>query len=217
MEIKHVYDLSVTVRTNMPVWPTNPFPSITPVGIHARDGYNLESYSSLTHTGTHVDAPYHMLEDGETVERLETDRLIGDCFCISVQPEGNEITSEDLSKKWKDDFDGKILLINTGWSAKRSFRRLFLYDFPGLSIDGGEFLVSHGIRTVGIDTLGIEPFGHKEFEVHRELMKHDMVIIEDLAGLEQLIDGKRYLLVAAPIKLENSSGAMARVFALDIY
>ncbi len=217
MQLKHVFDLSATLRTNMPTWPTNPLPVITPVAIEARDGYNVENYSSMTHAGTHVDAPYHMLEDGRTVDRIEPESLVGDCFCITVVPEGREITAEMLSAKWKSEFDGAMLLINTGWSAKRSFRRAFLYDFPALSVDASEFLVRHRVKTVGIDALGIEPYDHSGFEVHRILMKHNIVIIEDLSGLGQLIEGKRYLLVAAPLKIEGASGAMARVFALDMY
>ena len=217
MQLKHVFDLSVTVWTQMPTWPTNPFPMITPVDIAARDGYNIESYSSLTHAGTHVDAPYHMLEEGATVDNLGLDRLVGDCFCIDVHPSGREITGDMLGQKWREEYDGSILLISTGWSARRAFRRDFLYDFPGLSLDAAEFLVSHKVRTVGIDTLGIEPYDHKDFEVHRLLMKHETVIIEDLAGLSQLVEGNRYLLVAAPLKLKDASGAMARVFALDVY
>ena len=57
MRIAKIYDLTATIKTHMPIWPTSPLPVITPVGIAARDGYNVESYSSLTHTGTHIDAP----------------------------------------------------------------------------------------------------------------------------------------------------------------
>ncbi len=217
MDIKHVFDLTATISTNMPVWPTSILPAVKPFAIEARDGYNMEEYSSLTHTATHVDAPFHMLEDGTSVDKLSLDRLVGDCFSLSVQPEGREITSSLLSAKWNDEFDGNMLLVNTGWSARRSFRRSFLYDFPGLSMDAAEFLISHRIRSVGIDTLGIEPYDHTGFEVHRLLMKHEMVIIEDMAGLSQLVEGKRYLLVAAPLKIADASGAMARVLALDVY
>lgn len=217
MEIKHVFDLSATIRTNMPVWPTNPLPAVTPVGIKARDGYNVESYSSLTHSGTHVDAPYHMLEEGLTVDSLELDRLVGECYCINIVPDGKEITAEVMASAWKEEYDGRMLLINTGWSARRSFSRTFLYDFPGLSLDAASFIVSHGVRTVGIDTLSIEPYEHSGFEVHQMLMGKDIVIIEDMAGLGQLMEGRKYLLVAAPLKIGGGSGAMARVLALDVY
>ena len=110
MEIKKIFDLSVTLKTHMPLWPTNPLLSIAPIGIAARDGYNVESYSSVTHTGTHIDAPYHMIENMTTVDELPLGQLVGEGYMIKPKLDGTEITLKQLESKWNEDFSGKILL-----------------------------------------------------------------------------------------------------------
>lgn len=216
MKVKRIYDLSAPLKTHMPVWPTSPLPVISPVGIAARDGYNVESLSFLTHTGTHIDAPYHFIENGVTVDRIPLETLISQGYCIRPNISGVEITRSELERKWKSEYDGKTLLIHTGWSKKRSFTREFLYNFPGLSDDAAEFILERGTKVVGIDTLGIEPFSHTDFRVHKKLLSRGVVFIEDLWGLEQLSEGVPYLVVALPVKIEGASGAMARVVALEV-
>ncbi len=217
MEVRGIYDLSVTLKTYMPVWPTNPLVNIAPIGIAARDGYNVESFSSTTHTGTHIDAPYHMLENGITVDDLPLSQLVGEGYVIRPKIEGNEINIRNLEKAWKNDYDGKIILINTGWDKKRGFTKEFQFDFPGLVMDTVDFLIEHRPKVIGIDTLGIEPYGNSDFRVHKALLPHGMAFIEDLAGLDQLKEGRKYMIVALPLKVFRASGAMARVIALDMF
>ena len=217
MEIKKIFDLSVTLKTHMPLWPTNPLLSIAPIGIAARDGYNVESYSSVTHTGTHIDAPYHMIENMTTVDELPLGQLVGEGYMIKPKLDGTEITLKQLKSKWNEDFSGKILLINTGWDKKRGYNREFQYEFPGLALDTVDFLIKNKIKVIGIDTLGIEPFSHSDFKVHKVLLSKGMAFIEDLAGLDQLKEGKKYLIAALPLKLFKASGSMARVIAMDVY
>ena len=82
---RRVHDLTALLQTHMPVWPTAPLPSFEPVGIIARDGYSIERISCLTHTGTHMDAPYHFLEDGLTVDRIPPTQLVGSAAVLDVR------------------------------------------------------------------------------------------------------------------------------------
>ncbi|AEB95000.1 MAG: cyclase family protein [Metallosphaera sp.] len=210
-----IYDLSVTLYPHMPVWPTNPLVEIKPIGIASRDGYNVESISFVTHTGTHIDAPYHFVENGLTVDKLDLSLLINKGYCVTPKVKGKEIDSQALNEVWKSEYNGKTILIRTGWDKKRGYTREFLYEFPGLSLDGAEFLLSKGVKVIGIDTLGIEPYYHNDFQVHKRLLGEGVIVIEDLANLEQLEEGKEYLIIALPIKVGNGSGAMARVVAVE--
>lgn len=217
MEIKAIYDLSVTLSTYMPIWPTNPLVDIKPVGTVARDGYCVETYFSATHTGTHIDAPAHMLENGTTVDELDLKRLVGEGYVIRPNIKGKEITLDLIKPKWKPEYDGKIILINTGWDKKRGFTKEFQFDFPGIAMDTVDFFVEHKVKVIGIDTLGIEPFDHEDFRVHKALLPHGLAFIEDLAGLDQLEEGKKYLIAALPLKIHKGSGSMARVVAMDVF
>lgn len=217
MHANSIYDLSVTFKTYMPLWPTNPLLTITPIGIAARDGYNVETYSSVTHSGTHIDSPYHMFDTGMTVDEIPLTQLVGEGYVIRPEINGTEITADRLKAKWKEEFDGKIVLINTGWDKKRAYTKEFQYEFPGLGVDTIDFLKEHKPTVIGIDTIGVEPFNHTDYKVHKALLSQGMVFIEDLTGLEQLKEGKKYLIAALPLKLFRSSGAMARVIAMDVY
>ena len=214
MQIKKIIDLSVEISTYTPIWPTAQLPNIVPIGIASRDGYNVELYTSTTHTGTHIDAPYHFEENGKSVDALELNRLVSEGYCIKIRTKSTEITKEELESKWKEEYNGKTILINTGWSRKRGFNKEFLYDFPGLSMDAAKFILEKKVSVLGIDTLGIEPYAHTDFHVHKLLFKNDAIVIEDLNNLEE---GKKYLIVALPLKIKGASGSMARVIALDVF
>ncbi len=216
MEIKKIYDLTVSLKTYMPIWPTNEHVKLEPIATVPRDGANVEMYSSITHTGTHIDSPFHMLEDGITVDELPLTQLVGEGYVLRPRLDGTEITAELLAEKWKAEYDGKIVLINTGWDRKRAFTREFQYEFPGLSVDAAEFLIKHHPVVIGIDSLGIEPFDHSDFRVHKALLPHGIAFIEDLTGLDQLTEGEKYLIAALPLKLHHASGSMARVIAMEI-
>lgn len=218
MDIKRVIDLTNEVKTFMPVWPTAPLPEIKPVGIVSRDSYNVETISALSHSGTHIDAPYHFDEKGTTVDRIDLKTLVGEGYCLKVnEDEKHEIKLSEIESKWKAEYDGKIILLKTGWSLKRAFTKEWLYEFPGLSMEAAEFLYEHKVKLIGIDTLGMDPFVKEGFDVHNYLLKKDIVFIEDLANLEELEEGRKYLISALPLKLFEGSGSMARVVAIDMF
>jgi kynurenine formamidase len=215
MKVKKVFDLTATVRAFMPVWPTAPLPELKPAGILSRDGFNIETLHSTTHAGTHIDAPFHFIDGGKTIDRIDPLKFIFDAYCIDAGDAGTEIGSDYLVSRWRKEYDGSGILLRTGWDGKRGFTKEFLYDFPGLSVPGAEFLAEHHVHAVGIDTLGIEPYSHSDFAVHRILLRRETIIMEDLANLDALEEGRKYTVAALPLKLLDSSGSMARVVAID--
>lgn len=216
MEIVKIFDLSVPLKSGMPAWPTQKEIKIDPVGSVLNDGSTSEFIAVPSHTGTHIDAPAHFIHEATTVDEIPLDRLIGPGYCIRPKFSGTDIHREDFEKVWSSEYDNSIILINTGWDRKRSFTREFQYEFPGLAVDAIPFFREHNVRIIGIDTLGIEPYSHSDFKVHRELLGSGIPFIEDLAGLHQLEEGKQYLIAALPLKIHRGSGCMARVVALDI-
>ncbi len=215
MNMKKYFDLSVELKPNMPCWPTNPLVRIDPVGILARDGYTVEKFGAVTHTGTHMDAPYHMIDNGMTVDKIPLENIIGPGYCIRPEINGTEIKLNALKKVWKKEYDDKIILINTGWDKKRGFTKEFQYDFPGLSDDTVDFLIDHHPRVIGIDSLGIDPYNHEDFRVHKALLAKNIIFIEDLTNLDKLETSKEYTVIALPLKIYGGSGSMARVVAVE--
>lgn len=215
MKTGRIFDLSVTLSDGMPVWPDEESIRIVARGEVADEGYALEDYFSTTHSGTHIDAPCHMVKGGKSIDRIPLETFTGAGYCIRPIPKGTEIDRDSLERVWSQEYDGNIVLINAGWDRKRSFSREFQYEFPGLSSDSVEFLLEHRVKMVGIDSLGIEPYGHSDFAVHKGLLSHGVPLIEDMAGLHQLEVGKCYFIVALPLKIGNGSGSMARVIAME--
>ena len=213
-----VHDLTALLETHMPVWPTSPLPIFEPVGLVPRDGYSIERISCLTHTGTHMDAPYHFLEDGETVDRISPERLVGRAAVLDLRREisGTLIGPDLVRKHWPTALHPEIVLLETGWSRQRAPDRRYLYDFPGLTPEAAAWIADQGIRGVGTDTLGIDPFSNAKFEAHKVLLKRGIWILEALDHLDELAEGRAYTLVAGPLKIAGASGAMARVLALEL-
>ncbi len=212
-----VHDLTATLSTHMPVWPTSPLPVFEPVGVVARDGYAIERVSCLTHTGTHMDAPYHFLEDGLTVDRIPPERLVGRAVVLDLRRDlaGPLIGLDTVKRHWPEAVAPEIVLLETGWSHGRAPSRRYLYEFPGISPEAAEWIAGKGVRGVGIDTLGIDPFSNAKFEAHKVLLGRGVWILEALDHLDALEEGKVYTLIAAPLKIAGASGAMARVLALE--
>jgi arylformamidase len=214
---RRVHDLTALLETHMPTWPTSPLPVFEPVGIIARDGYAIERISCLTHTGTHLDAPSHFLEDGATVDQIPADRLVGAAVVLDVRSDldGPIVSTATLKKHWPKRGRPEIALLRTGWSRERSRTRHYLYDFPGIDPAAAEWLAGQGLRGVGTDTLGIDPYSNAKFESHKVLLRRGIWILEALDHLDELEEGREYTLVAAPLKIAGASGAMARVLAIE--
>ena len=214
---RRVHDLTARLETHMPVWATSPLPVFEPVGIVARDGYAIEKIACMTHTGTHVDAPYHFLEDGLTVDRIPPEKLVGSAAVLDLRGEiqGDRIPVPALSKHWPSGPVPDMVFLHTGWSDIRAPTRKYLYEFPGIDPDGAKWLAERGIHAVGTDALGIDPYSNSKFEAHKTLLGKGVYIIEAMAHLSELKEGQRYTAFVGPLKIAGASGAMARVLAVE--
>jgi len=201
----------------MPVWPTSPLPVFEPIALVPRDGYSVERMTCLTHTGTHVDAPFHFLEDGASVDQIPPIQLVGTAALLDLReaPDGVVLRRSTLEEHWPSTRRPEIVLLETGWSHRRSHTQQYLYEFPGLEPAAAEFLVEKRIKGVGIDTLGIDPYANTKFEAHKILLRKGIWIAEALDHLDELREDVEYLVVVAPLKISGGSGAMARIFAME--
>jgi arylformamidase len=213
-----VHDLTALLETHMPTWPTSPLPVFEPIALVPRDGYSIERIHCLTHTGTHMDAPLHFFEDGIPVDRIPASQLVGTAAVLDVRSEvdGNRIPTPSLEQHWPKGFAPEFALLRTDWSRSRSSTKRYLYEFPGIVPDGAEWLARQGVKGVGTDTLGIDPYTNSNYEAHKVLLRKGIWILEALDHLDELRENVPYTLVAAPLKIAGASGAMARVLALEL-
>lgn len=209
-------DLTLTISENLPTFPGSPRPQFIPWEKIIPDGYNLELLFLSSHTGTHMDAPYHFLEKGETIEKISTKRLVSDAILIKLKKGPNK----SISKKDIITFEsknGKILshstvVFHTGWS-KNLEKKSYFEKNPGLSVDAAKYLASKKINLVGIDSPSIDLGRDSKFSVHHVLSKNNILIVENLTNLEKIKNSK-FKLVVLPLKLKNATGSPVRAIAI---
>ena len=210
-----IVDLTLTVSDKIPTFPGSPQPSFIPWENVKEDGYNLELLFLSTHTGTHMDAPYHFLEKGAKIHEISLKKLVSEAVLIKSKKNGGEsITKTDIQKFEKK--HGKIasfssVIFYTGWQRNLQKKYYFTKN-PGLSVSAAKYLASKKISLVGIDSPSIDLGTDSKFSVHQIFAKKGILIVENLANLEK-IKSSKFHLVVLPLKLKNATGSPVRAIA----
>jgi arylformamidase len=214
-----IYDLSQPIFNNVPQWPKFHPTSMTVPHLTATESANVERLELMTHTGTHVDAPFHFFPEAETVDALPLKHFHGPCVALDLRHKepASGIMRSDLEPHAKKIQPGVIVLLKTGWGDKRALSKEFLTAWPYLTGDGAEYLVSLGIHGVGIEGLSIGGFddAEKETAAHKVLLSAKKLIVEDICIPEALLDGRVRHFAAFPIRIEKASGGWTRAVAWD--
>ena len=163
--------------------------------------YLISDLHLSSHTGTHIDAPVHYLKTGDTIDTIPLQSLIGSCNVIDLDQVQGLITKKHLIERLSGK---KRVLLKTSFSGKTTF----IENYPSLSCDAAEYLISCGVSCVGIDSPSIESY-ECDGSVHRCLLRGNCIIIEllDLSGVPE----GEYEMVALPLRLTGLDGSPARV------
>ena len=157
------------------------------------DEYNLSLMGMTPHSGTHIDAPYHYLENGCKVDEIDPALCYGSCTVVTLT---GVLTGEDMDKLLPH--CRKRLLIHGSGNAS-------------LELSAARVLTENGTKLVGIDAVSVS-FDDQEESVHRELLSHDVVILENI-DLTNVPDGD-YILCAMPLKLGGMEAAPVRAILI---
>jgi len=210
-----VLDLTLTISNRIPTFPGSPQPNFIPWEKIKDDGYNLELLFLSSHTGTHLDAPYHFLEKGAKIHEISLKKLVSNAVLIKSRKKSNEsVTKTDIQKFEKK--HGKItsfssVIFYTGWQRNLQKKYYFTKN-PGLSVSAAKYLASKKINLVGIDSPSIDLGKDSKFSVHQIFAKKGMLIVENLANLDK-IKSSKFHLVVLPLKLKNATGSPVRAIA----
>lgn len=200
-----IFDISTPIFEGMPVWDNMPEkqPKITRV----TNAHVTESRIDLdAHTGTHIDAPLHMMNDGETFETIALEQLVGSVKVLNLIHVKDCIVKEDLEKFHIQEHD--FVLFKT----QNSFETAFNPEFVYLKEEGATYLAELNIKGVGIDALGVER-SQPNHPTHKTLFGANIIVIEGLRLKE--VEAGAYFMVAAPLKLVGTDAAPARVILLE--
>jgi arylformamidase len=203
-----IYDISVSINEDMMVYKNREAkkPVFTQSASFKENGVYETDIKMNLHTGTHIDFPLHTLENGKTSQDHALEPFIGEAKVFDLSHVNDGITEADLTALdiQKNDF----VLFKT----KNSFEEAFNFEFIYLKLDAAKYLVSKGIRGVGIDALGIER-NQPNHPTHDTLLKNDIVILEGIK-LDKVSEGT-YHFICLPLKIDNVEALPVRAVLID--
>ena len=210
-------DLTLTVSKSTPNFPGSPKLQFIPWSTLKEDGYNLELLFLSSHTGTHLDAPYHFIKNGAKIHQIPLDRLLGNGVLIKIKKGKNQvITKNDLilfERKNGNIQKHSSIIFHTEWQKNLNSDSYFINN-PGLSESAAKYLVSKEINLVGIDSPSIDLGTNRTFIAHKILAKNNILIVENLTNLNK-ISSKQFDFIILPLKLKDASGSPVRAIAIQ--
>ena len=221
-----IIDLSHTIHDDIQIYPGDPVPSIRRGLTHEKDYCHVDVLTLGSHTGTHIDAPYHFLKKGKKIDEFPVQRFVGDGVQIDLTAKSDRdlIEPGDIEPYESEIAEGDFVVLRTGRDKYFGTPRYYLH--PYLSAEGARLLVKMGISLVGIDAMNVDPtyFGSIEsdssakdvpdeeeygYPVHDILLGNDILIVENLCNLDKIktVKGVYSFL---PLKLKDSDGSPIR-------
>jgi Predicted metal-dependent hydrolase len=206
-----IIDITTGISENTPVYEGDPIPLIEKVSSIETDGFVVSRINIGTHTGTHVDAPSHIFEDGTCVDELDPGSFIGKAVLLDLSSGEGCITENELDMhyvEYTDEKDIDVLLIKTG----AHFESSETTDFGRrLGATAGSWIIESGFRVVGVDTLSVDS--------ESSLPNHDLFLRNGLNIVEYLNFSEAtagiYFFICLPLKLIGCDGAPARAILMD--
>jgi arylformamidase len=204
-------DLSHPLVHGQQTFPMDPKLSIMSHGTTKTLKYNISHISMSSHQGTHLDAMYHFLDDGKTLDQMPLDWFYGPARVLRIPKNaGEEITKADFERYEKYLVPEAKVIIETGWH-KAFGQENFFEEFPSITQEAARYLASRRIRMIGMDM----PTPSRDwFEVHHILLASDveMVIVEALANLDQVPD--EFTFIGFPLNFVGRDGSPIRAVAV---
>ena len=208
-----IIDLTLTISESIPTFPGSPKPSFIDWNNLKDDGYNMELLFLSSHTGTHMDAPFHFVKKGKKIHEINPSRFVSEAILVKIR--SKVITKTDIQKfekKHRKIESGSTVIFFTGWQ-KNLKKEIYFTKNPGLSTSAANYLVLKKINLVGIDSPSIDLGSNSKFSAHHIFSKKEILIVENLANLEK-IRSTKFQLVVLPLKLKDATGSPVRAIAL---
>ena len=205
-----IFDISLSLSPQTIHWVTGtPLELIERKRMSRGDTNNSSSIHTSVHAGTHVDAPFHFVADGVTIESLSLDLFIGPARVCDLET-GSHITAANIAKLG---IKGEDRVLFKTRNSKLLHQGNYDPSFAAFSVDGAKALVDLGVRLVGLDYLSVA-HADEQVPVHRAFLDHGVVLLEGV-DLSQVPPG-RYELICPPVKLAGSDGAPCRALLREL-
>ena len=205
-----IIDLSHEFKDSTTLYPDTEKPTIENIGTVETNGSNSMRLTYTNHIGTHLDVQAHMIKDGKMIDEYELERFVGKGVVI------NCVGFKEINKK---DLVGYIegmdfVLIHSGYGELYNDQSYFT-GYPVFTISAIEYLISEGVRGIGVDYISVDPIGSTDFKIHKPILGNDIIIYENLYNLELLLN-KSFTFMGIPLKIKGDGLPVRAVALLDI-
>lgn len=194
----------------MPVYPGTEPPVFINESAIDEIGFLEKKITLSSHTGTHMDAPAHMIKGSKNLDQLPMNYFYGNALSLNFV-KSQTIGISELEPHQDTIKQVEFLLIHTGWSRYWGTERYFS-DYPVLSSEAANWLGKFGLRGLGLDAISADKADSQGFPVHKALLRNNTVIIENLTNLEKLPDNQ-FVISCFPLKFEDADGSPVRAVA----
>jgi len=205
-----IVDLTHTIETGMPIYPGDPVVDLS-------DSPQDEPWRVLqlrlgSHSGTHIDAARHFVPDGRAIDEYPLERFIVPGVMAAIKAgDDQEIVAAALAPALAAAPRGGALLLRTGWD--RHWGDGAMLRHPYLGVAACEAIVAAGVTLVGTDAFNVDSSVTGTTEAHRILLGHDVLIVENLTGLDRLPAARVLHCAFVPLKLAAGDGSPVRAYA----
>lgn len=223
MNNPHMVDLTMRIDSSMPVYPGDPIPNRSiwgdSGGPDPKHAFVISRLQIGTHTGTHVDAPSHLLPEGATIDQIPLHRFIGPAVIVDVhdRTHGELITEADLQPFQPLLANCRKILLRTDWLKRCQIESdphlAYFQDSPRLSWEACLWLIDQKIELIGIDAASLNP--SDEIAVHDRMLGSHVILVENLINLDQL-RGPIVQFHAAPLRIDKGDGSPVRAYAIEL-
>jgi arylformamidase len=207
-----IIDLTQHLENEMARYPGIPEPRFEDIARVERDGYAMSEFHLINHIGTHVDAPSHQIQNGDTLDDIGLERLVTEAVTLDFRDhEKGALRLADVEPYLDKLAPGDFLFICSGndrnWGEDAYWTG---WCYP--DADASRAIIERGVSGVGFDGPSADPVDTTTFDLHKVWLGAGRLIIENLSSLDRLPERTR--VVVAPMKVRGANGAPARVFAL---
>ena len=206
-----VMELTHTIKNDMPVYPGTEQPVLTTACTIDQAGYRETLLHMYSRTGTHMDAPAHMIPAGKTLDAFPAETFVGRGFVLNCR--GLEEIPLSLVQAHEAELrQADFLLFCTGWDRLWG-QEEYYHGFPCLTPEAADYVAGLPLKGIGEDCISVDPCDSVDFPNHMKLLGAGLVNTENLKNLDALV-GKPFTFLTLPLQFENADGCSCRAMAI---